>query len=1354
MIERFVSAVADPRSDKEPGPAVPLASLRTIQAYVLLGEPGMGKSFSFAQEVEAIGDSAKLMSIADFLHMTQSEAILAKDQVLFIDGLDESAELSPIQKIRTQLDALDWPKFRISCRSADWHGEDQLKKLHPPSGDAPIAYELVAFSDADIQRMLKEVHSIPDANAFLSRADEYGMRSMASSPHGLALLVRALEGDNGTKVAKLSKTDIYDRACRSLATEDNETHAAVHKPDARNILTTCEQLFALMLLAGQDGVSARDSNSIGIQRGRYLGPTAYNIDVAKLRTATRSSLFRTAVAGNLPKFAPAHRTIAEFLGARWLAARIDSGQSKRRLMRLLAHNERIGTNLRGLVGWLAVMSPGMFDLLVKVDPLAIMEYGDVELLTIAQRKQLFGELVRIAGERHSKVGRLFGAKASQIIVGSLDDREIAEHLSPREWTDKGEKVARLLLTSLSRKFSSELERTLYQLIVDHSVTFTARRDAMKLWLRSDPPGAQQLLKDIVSAPPNDKTDELRTLLLFHLYPGTLSAAEVATYLMANDLRFAGYSRWLGSLVAKVPEPDLGNFADAVASSNLVAFHHAPAIGKFKDELVVRLLNSIGTSAKTEQLAVWLSLGTEDYRHRDIEASKNIRQWLRANIDVCQNLLSHYFDQATAAHANWNAVLVKADEALCDVSARHDAEGEQVAADSIESFQQTMGTWLLGEAARLHNAHADDEMLIRIIMAANHLLLQDDTALHADTRAWLTGYPEIAASIEVAFSEVRSKQEMLTAKRAVSNQQWDDARERNFGNFLTIETALLTNSAPWHVLDALIRHWSGFCRTPDEEAATRLERFNKEFGKFDGRGQRVMDATARAFDSVLQRTNLPTSETLLALYADNRRDSAVHPLLIAMYRQWARDPASIDLLPTETLRLLLTAAFVDDLRVPPWLGRLADAHPDLVLATWRAFAPIAFKRARYNAPLFYGMAGKAATTIIKLLTLPTLEVLPAQLAPDHVGTLRQLLRGAWQQKLQHGLLRIAHAKIAMKSLDEAQLAYWLTISVLCEPSDAQAEQLFSFLSDPVRAQLRTQHVLDLLGYHSWSGFNLPDLQLPLAALGRLIEICVRFTNPPTEDDRGHDDRSETILALLHRIAATATTEARDELTRLAKLPSLATSKNTMAWLIQQQANVLHEATFRHAELADIVGILADESPKNIQDMFERVSDLIDELGVYLRTDNSNPLRAYWNTNGNTNDWTAKNENECRDRLLEFLRLRLPGISVEKEGYFIEDKRADIFITHNDARLPIELKRSMHDEIWESWNTQLAQYTKEPATEGYGLYVILWFGVGRLALPPGYSKPASATDAQKVLTNMIQKHGKTRTRGFVLDLSKPV
>ena len=162
---------------------------------------------------------------------------------------------------------------------------------------------------------------------------------------------------------------------------------------------------------------------------------------------------------------------------------------------------------------------------------------------------------------------------------------------------------------------------------------------------------------------------------------------------------------------------------------------------------------------------------------------------------------------------------------------------------------------------------------------------------------------------------------------------------------------------------------------------------------------------------------------------------------------------------------------------------------------------------------------------------------------------------------------------------------------------------------MRAQIRTQHVLDLLGSDVWSGFELQHLQLPLAVLGRLIEVCGAFTIPPPDHDRGHDDRSESMLALLHRIAALATIDARDELVRLAALPRFAQATNTMAWLIKQQGNLLFDATFKHAELPAVLDIIGGQAPQRIHDMFERVSDLMDELAVHLRTDSSNSLCAY-------------------------------------------------------------------------------------------------------------------------------------------------
>ena len=47
--------------------SAPLASFRSVSAYVLLGDPGSGKTTAFEVEAEAAGDSAVLVSARDFI---------------------------------------------------------------------------------------------------------------------------------------------------------------------------------------------------------------------------------------------------------------------------------------------------------------------------------------------------------------------------------------------------------------------------------------------------------------------------------------------------------------------------------------------------------------------------------------------------------------------------------------------------------------------------------------------------------------------------------------------------------------------------------------------------------------------------------------------------------------------------------------------------------------------------------------------------------------------------------------------------------------------------------------------------------------------------------------------------------------------------------------------------------------------------------------------------------------------------------------------------------------------------------------------------------------------------------------
>ena len=78
----------------------------------------------------ALGDDALCLPASDFLAFAKTREAAWSRKTLFIDGLDEVRAGSgdpriPLNKIRRRLDALERPRFRLSCRAADWLGSDQ-----------------------------------------------------------------------------------------------------------------------------------------------------------------------------------------------------------------------------------------------------------------------------------------------------------------------------------------------------------------------------------------------------------------------------------------------------------------------------------------------------------------------------------------------------------------------------------------------------------------------------------------------------------------------------------------------------------------------------------------------------------------------------------------------------------------------------------------------------------------------------------------------------------------------------------------------------------------------------------------------------------------------------------------------------------------------------------------------------------------------------------------------------------------------------------------------------------------------------------------------------------------------------
>jgi len=96
-----------------------LQNYRSSSAWVLLGEPGAGKTT--ALEAEAKATDGHYLRLTEFIDGPPEECW--RHRTLFLDGLDEmraSGHASVLQKVRRQLIGLGNPPFRIACRAADW----------------------------------------------------------------------------------------------------------------------------------------------------------------------------------------------------------------------------------------------------------------------------------------------------------------------------------------------------------------------------------------------------------------------------------------------------------------------------------------------------------------------------------------------------------------------------------------------------------------------------------------------------------------------------------------------------------------------------------------------------------------------------------------------------------------------------------------------------------------------------------------------------------------------------------------------------------------------------------------------------------------------------------------------------------------------------------------------------------------------------------------------------------------------------------------------------------------------------------------------------------------------------------
>jgi hypothetical protein len=206
---------------------------------------------------------------------------------------------------------------------------------------------------------------------------------------------------------------------------------------------------------------------------------------------------------------------------------------------------------------------------------------------------------------------------------------------------------------------------------------------------------------------------------------------------------------------------------------------------------------------------------------------------------------------------------------------------------------------------------------------------------------------------------------------------------------------------------------------------------------------------------------------------------------------------------------------------------------------------------------------------------------------------------------------------------------------------------------------------------------------------------------------------------------------------------------------QHKAMLADSQMKTWTFDSVVGLLWSGAPENHEDMQAVLQDELEEFQKSVSSSPTDDYAPYWNGD------VPFDENYCRNRIASALTHRLSrhGIQFTPEGAMPAQMRCDILYLLNGLRMPVEIKGQWHRDVWTAPAGQLQDYMELYGAEGYGIYVVLFFGdtgkggKKKVTKSPGGKRPESAAEFLEMLTSLHEGKISPKTKLFVLDLSKP-
>ena len=1352
------------RQDRQAPESAPLANFRETYAYALLGDPGSGKTTAFRQEAEKLGEQDALyLSARDFLGPNKTSSPVYKGKVLFIDGLDEirfanTDKRSVASETRERLNHLDNPRFRLSCRQADWLRKTDFSDLEDavPQGQELKLIRLLPLSDEDIHEILERGHP-EKADEILQLAKETGLDGILHNPQNLDFFTRSIALEERPQ----NRFQIFEYASANLAHELNEDRQQGYPADWKQeqILDAAGCRCTAFLISAPPHLPHFPS----VEERKFPCPeeNLSHGDWEKyLSHALETRLFHSVAE---EKWAPIHRHVAEFLSARYLAKLIKKGLSVRRLLSLISEQGTVVTELRCLSAWLAVHSPEARSQIIDKDPVGVALYGDLSDFSDGEKTRMLDALC-VEGTRdiHS-IWYSANMAAFQGLATPSNESIFQRILQKDDRSSKHRELVIMVLRVLQHGtplvgLRPTIKRVIYDRTWDSTVNYRAVKalfcaDSGREQFSELPEDLKEIQEGVQSGAIPDSDHEISGLLLEHMYPDMIAPDEIWNHLhKTNNLDYCRF--WDHTLLEKSGDEEVRQLLDTWVerSSELMPVILENHWGIILADLLARGLSAHGEKIAINKLYNWLATCTQ-YNHSFVQSlpedTAKVRDWLTCHPEIQKKIILEGVSRCTDTE-RVKIHIHDVNHLLDGVDRPQDYVSWCLQQAVEEKHSPEIAKYFLHQAVSIAICHpqaSDLSMETLEKHVTEHEPLQEE-------------YREISSRLRDTtggnFRE--SRRYLLRDREIILALRGDITRQKD---------AIRENRADWSLLNNIVRvgQWQsalGPYSLDRCEGAISAKYLNKLLGGDADLGKLVQNALYRAID----RDDLPSAKEISQKSRQNLQYPESLPVLAGLMEYTSDE---LQQLAPDQVQTALAFCFITPINgCENLLDAFAETHPEITTRTLVQYPGIAMKSG--SDSILKSYPDKFLQTIREAY-LPLLEAFPKTCRNEQVSVLACFLRVAIVSNAS-GLGRLIDRKLRLKRMQVAQRTCWLGAGLSVKP-ESYAESMSNFL----RSRGKETRIRYLVGFfqrtenfiaeatnqqkNSNQNFCLLP-ELLIQHVGRLYAPWSwasdrEYAQYPYEGIQA----SQLIEGCIHVLASSHTPEANKTLKDLLENKELSKWHTHLRHAFNEQQVLYRDACYQRPGIDKLAQTLAREAPANVGDLMAILVDVIDDLAIRMRSDSADLWRAYWNETSNGRPTDSKPENSCRDALRSQLdgypEVKRAKINLYREYSHARMTRSDLCAVCGEFCVPIEIKMSHRPKVGSALHSQLIKkYACDYSAKGHGIYLVLWTGEecqGEKDCTVAGKRPQTADEMQQLLEGQLSALDRDKITVRVLDVRDP-